>query len=179
MTLDGLFANWRGLAPALGNHLWQSTLFAAAVGLLTLTMQKNRARARYWLWLSASVKFLVPFSLLITIGSQLSLSRGSVGTNAVVYRAMNAVSQPFPELVIPETSGATPSAASPPVIPLVVPTLLAVWLCGFLVILSVWLVRWRRISAIVRTASPIREGREVEALRRLAATRGARERIKI
>ena len=48
---------------AVGNHLWQSTLFAAAAGLLTLALRKNHARARYWLWLAASLKFLVPFSL--------------------------------------------------------------------------------------------------------------------
>lgn len=179
MTLDGLFANWPGLAPALGNHLWQSTLFAVIAGLLTLTLRKNRARARYWLWLAASVKFLIPFSLLIVIGSQFSLSRGSVGTNAVVYRAMDAVGQPFAQLVIPESSGATPTAVFPPVIHVVVPSFLAAWLCGFLVIVVVWFVRWRRISATVRTASPLREGREVEALRRLATMGGLRKGVQV
>jgi bla regulator protein BlaR1 len=56
---------WAALAPALGNHLWQSTLFALAAGVLTLTLRNNHARTRYWLWLAASVKFLVPFSLLV------------------------------------------------------------------------------------------------------------------
>src|ERR1700722_4848967 len=54
---------------ALTNHLWQSTLFAIAAGLLTLAFRSNRAKVRYWLWLSASLKFLIPFSLLISIGS--------------------------------------------------------------------------------------------------------------
>lgn len=39
----------------LTNHLWQSTVFAVVVGLLTLAYRKNRAHVRYWLWLSASV----------------------------------------------------------------------------------------------------------------------------
>ena len=30
----------------LANHLWQSTLFAAAAGLLTLALKNNRARLR-------------------------------------------------------------------------------------------------------------------------------------
>ena len=30
----------------LANHLWQSTLFAVAVGLLTLTCRKNHASMR-------------------------------------------------------------------------------------------------------------------------------------
>ena len=53
----------------LANHLWQSTLFAIAVWLITLTLRKNRAAVRHRLWLAASVKFLVPFSLLAGIGS--------------------------------------------------------------------------------------------------------------
>src|SRR5580704_7833836 len=57
------------LSP-LANHLWQSTLFAAAVWLLTLALKKNRAAVRYWLWLAASVKFLIPFSLLVAVGAQ-------------------------------------------------------------------------------------------------------------
>ena len=53
------------------NHLWQSTVFAIVVGLLTLAFRKNRAQVRYWLWLSASWKFLLPFSLLMSLGSHL------------------------------------------------------------------------------------------------------------
>ncbi len=41
----------------LTNHLWQSTLFAVAAGLLTVAFRKNRAQVRYWLWFSASFKF--------------------------------------------------------------------------------------------------------------------------
>src|SRR6187549_116502 len=55
----------------LANHLWQSTLFAVAAGLLTLMCRKNHASVRYWLWFSASVKFFIPFTLLTTLGHQL------------------------------------------------------------------------------------------------------------
>jgi hypothetical protein len=47
------------MTAALFNHLWQSTLFAVAVGLLSLLVCRNRARLRHGLWLAASVKFLV------------------------------------------------------------------------------------------------------------------------
>ena len=50
------------------NHLWQSTLFLAGVALLTMCFGRSRAQVRYWLWLAASVKFLFPFSLLVSIG---------------------------------------------------------------------------------------------------------------
>src|SRR5437016_2817650 len=43
------------------SHLAQSTLFAGAAALLTLAFRANRARVRFWLWLSASLKFLIPF----------------------------------------------------------------------------------------------------------------------
>jgi len=39
-----LSAIWLAIAPELGNHLWQSTLFAVMTGLLTLLLQKNHAR---------------------------------------------------------------------------------------------------------------------------------------
>src|SRR5438093_13554604 len=53
------------------NHLWQSTLFAGVAGLLTLFLRKNRAHVRHWLWLTASVKFLLPFSILVAVGGLL------------------------------------------------------------------------------------------------------------
>jgi hypothetical protein len=50
-------------------HLWQSTLCFLVAWLLTLALKNNRASVRYWVWLAASVKFLVPFSLLVSAGS--------------------------------------------------------------------------------------------------------------
>ncbi len=55
--------------PSLANHLWQSTLFAAVAGLLTLALRRHRPHIRYSLWLAASVKFLIPFSVLVMVGS--------------------------------------------------------------------------------------------------------------
>jgi hypothetical protein len=60
-----------GVGPSLANHLWQSTVFATAAWLMTRLLRKNRARVRYGIWLTASVKFLIPFSLLIGLGSSL------------------------------------------------------------------------------------------------------------
>ena len=55
----------------IADHLWQSTLFAGAAGLLTLTLRSNRARVRYWLWLTASCKFLLPLSVSVALESRL------------------------------------------------------------------------------------------------------------
>ena len=50
-----LSSMWAAIAPALGNHLWQSTIFAGVAGLLTLGLRKDHARVRYWLWFAASL----------------------------------------------------------------------------------------------------------------------------
>jgi len=52
------------------NHLWQSTVFAAAVAVLALAFRRNRAMVRYCLWFSATLKFLLPFGLWIALGAR-------------------------------------------------------------------------------------------------------------
>src|SRR6201988_5229030 len=59
------------LISSTSSHLVQSTLFAGAVALLTLAFRANRAEVRFWLWLSASLKFLIPFALLSMVGSHI------------------------------------------------------------------------------------------------------------
>jgi len=51
------------------DHMWQSTLFALGAGALTLAFRNNRAQIRYCLWFIASLKFLIPFHVLISVGS--------------------------------------------------------------------------------------------------------------
>ena len=51
----------------LADHVWQSTLFLVAAALVTLGLRKNHARVRYGVWLAASLKFLVPFTLLVAM----------------------------------------------------------------------------------------------------------------
>jgi hypothetical protein len=37
------------MLEAIGNHIWQSTLFACLVGALCWALRKDSARIRYWL----------------------------------------------------------------------------------------------------------------------------------
>ena len=60
--------NEPGYLSPFADHLWQSTLFAGVAGLLTLALRRNHARVRHGLWLAASCKFLIPFSVLIALG---------------------------------------------------------------------------------------------------------------
>ena len=170
---------WTAFAPALGNHLWQSTLFAITAGLLTLVLRKNRAGGRYWLWLAASVKFLIPFSLLVGIGSHLAWSHDPAGTRAGLYVAVEEVSLPFTQPTMSVISRVTPATVSASLIHLLPILLTTVWSCGFVLVLSLWYVRWKRISAAIREGVPLREGREVEVLRRIERTGGVRKPIEI
>jgi bla regulator protein BlaR1 len=176
MTPANLSAMWSDIVPALGNHLWQSTLFAVAAGLLALTLRRTQARARYWVWLAASLKFLIPFSLLVEIGNRLSWSHASAGTNTGLFVAMEQVSQPFTQaaIVMPVVSRAAAPTILQSVLHLLPVFLTAMWLCGFAAVLLLWCLRWRRIGAAMREAVPLREGREIEALRRLHRIAGLR-----
>ena len=135
----------------LANHLWQSTLFAAVAGLLTLALRKNRAQTRYWLWLSASVKFLIPFSILVEAGSHFVRHIPSAIPESKLSSVIEQVSQPFAESLFYATmQAAHPSSAS-----LIPAILCAVWAIGFVTLVCSWWLRWRRISAALRTASPL------------------------
>ena len=59
------------LVYSASSHLVESTLFAGVAALLTLAFRANKAEVRFWLWLSASLKFLIPFALLSIAGSHI------------------------------------------------------------------------------------------------------------
>jgi bla regulator protein blaR1 len=78
------------------NHLWQSTVFAAAAGLLTFAFRLNRAQIRYAIWLTASVKFLIPFAFLMAVGSEVRRGPMPAPVPRQITRAVEVVSTPFP-----------------------------------------------------------------------------------
>jgi len=176
MIQNDLFRLWTDAAPALGNHLWQSTLFAATAGALTLTLKKHSAQARYGLWLVASVKFLIPFSLLTALGGRLSWLHVSSPAPTGLPMTMMQVGRPFSLLASKQVSATLPAAAS--LHSSILPTLAAiVWACGCAAVLGVWFRRWRKTAAAMRAAVPLEEGREVEALRCMERVAGIRASI--
>jgi bla regulator protein blaR1 len=138
------------LSP-LANHLWQSTLFAGAAGLLTLALRKNRARVRHGVWLAASCKFLVPLSLLVALGGHLRWRTAPEIAPSNLSVVMDEVSQPF---TAPAELSRVSVTAQPAVNVLPV-VLWGVWAVGFLGISCAWWIRWRRIRAAVRSGSPV------------------------
>jgi len=136
--------------PPLANHLWQSTLCAAAAWLLTLTLRKNRAAVRYWIWLAASAKFLIPFSLLVGVGSQVGWRAAPAIAQPQLSSVMSEISQPF---AIPHPAARLAGERSlSDVFPAI---LFGVWLCGFAIRCGCWFRRWRNIRAIERAATPL------------------------
>ena len=133
----------------LYNHLWQSTVFAAGAGLLTLAFRKNRARVRHGLWLAASIKFLIPLSPLIGLGSQIQWHRVP---SSDLSAAVVVMSEPF---TVPLASAPPPAKPRRPVANPLPAILTTVWALGFVGIGGSWWVRWRRITTVVRAASRV------------------------
>jgi uncharacterized protein (TIGR03435 family) len=143
----------------LTNHLWQSTAFALLAGLLAVALRKNRAQVRYGLWLSASLKFLLPFSLLIGLGSRLEWAPADDGfaaqiTTPSISYAMEQITQPFPN-VLSSASLPVPKTKSWNIADRVRLILLSVWALGFATIAWVRLQTWRRIRSAVRASTPL------------------------
>jgi bla regulator protein blaR1 len=151
---------------AMANHLWQSTLFAILVAVSSLALRKNQARVRHHLWLAASLKFLVPFALLVKAGSHLARLQGSAGAQPVFYFVLQTMSQPFHRA--PDSHGLL-AASLLRWLPGVVAIL---WVAGFVTVIGLWWLRWRRVAAIIRVGVPVSHGREMEVLRRVEKSAG-------
>ena len=164
---------------ALANHLWQSTIFAAIAWLLIQVLQKNSARVRYSIWLLASLKFLLPLSLLITLGSHLSWPSRPHATPPNVP-VVEFIGLPFGEHSLQRDSQLTSSSGSASTPAPNQPTteaLLAVWLVGFGAVGVSSLFRVRRVREILSTARRLDDGREIESLERARSLRGLTRRI--
>jgi bla regulator protein BlaR1 len=181
MNFEFLSRVWAEFGPAIGNHLWQSTLFVAAVALLTLAFRRNRAGTRYGLWMAASVKFLVPFSLLIKLGSYFGALRSAHegAANSVVSLTIMQINQPFDAQTAAVAPPVASTASALQLLSRFAPILFVVWAVGTLVVLAVWLIRWYRVSAIAKLATPLREGLEAEIVARLQEGETLHARVEI
>jgi uncharacterized protein (TIGR03435 family) len=133
----------------LANHLWQSTLFASLAWLLALALRRNSARARHWVWLAASIKFLVPFSLLFALGSSHAPATARELAIHLPY-SIDQISRPLASPAAHLTRSAPPSLVLP-----LTAVLLAVWVLGLMSIARERWAQWQRLRAIVRVAAPV------------------------
>ncbi len=174
--INSLIAIVGRLGLAIANHLWQSTGFAVLIWLLTLLLKTDRARVRHLLWFAASAKFLLPFSLLVGLGSLSARLQPNVLPARTAFSAtVAAVGQPFSDRqqnlsVIYESARKDHSnwLAS---------ALALVWLLGSATVVAIWAVRCKRVAGVLRNAVPSNQGIEVDALRRLETVMGSPRRI--
>ena len=146
------------------NHLWQSTLFAALAALLTLGLKHNHARARYWVWFAASAKFLIPFALLVTLGSHIGW-RAPDPTLSRFTLTVDEIGTPFRAALTPGTPShkLTLPASAPSI-------LIMIWAVGCAGTLVIWRLRWLHLEAALKTARPLIGGLEREALQRVTTS---------
>jgi bla regulator protein blaR1 len=164
----------------IGNHLWQSTLFASAAALLTLLFRKNAARVRYGLWLAASLKFLIPFTLFIAIGNSLDLHwQQPVRITPPAVLLVKNFSQPFGVASSGNTLPAPLPSAKGKSFSYFPAVLLASWLGGSVVVLASYIRKGQRVRSVVRESDLLNHGRAFEALHRLQQHNGIRVRIRM
>ncbi len=127
------------------NHLWQSSCFALLAALLAFALRTGPAKARYWVWLSASLKFLLPLALLMSVGSRIPSPTAAVMPAAP---AILQIAEPFTPATYLPTPSKTKTDWTPTSIGIV-------WALGFIAIGSVRFRSWLRIQSALRAARPI------------------------
>jgi bla regulator protein blaR1 len=138
------------LSTALLNHLWQSTAVVGIAWLLVQVLKKNHARVRYWVWMAASVKFLLPFSLLISAGEWVhSFVPAVFAAKPTAAGAMEQITQPFPQMKVFETTGAQAAAHHANWLPMLP---LAMWLSGALIAFARFARGWWMVCVAKRGA---------------------------
>jgi uncharacterized protein (TIGR03435 family) len=137
------------MMEALFNHVWQSTLFAIAAALLTLVFRSNRAQVRYWLWFSATVKFLIPMAGLMVLGGYIQWTPAvKRPVMPAVSAVMVQVAEPFPQPAAWPGGPFRPAPVAP-----VTPVLWTIWLIGFAATVVMRVRMWRCVKQVLRSST--------------------------
>jgi bla regulator protein BlaR1 len=146
------------------NHLWQSTLAGLLVWLACATWLKAYSpRVRFTAWMVASVKFLVPFSILVAAGR-------SGATPPLLKPSQSQAVFDFVTSRVPIVAAAPFTASPAPQAPTdwerwIVAFLLVIWASGAFLIAMRWLAQCWRVRQLLRTAEPAGEYHRVPVLR--------------
>jgi len=138
---------------AIANHIWQSTLFAVVVGLVVVACRKFGPRSRYGLWLAASAKFLIPFSVVSAVGRWFG-QRAEVPVVPSFSFAIEQVNEPFSRAVFSRIAPSGAAAHSVDWASMAIWGVWAIWAVGALCIVIRWVSGVRQVQAAVREASP-------------------------
>jgi TonB family protein len=148
------------------DHLWQSSLVIMGAAVLVLLGRRWPASWRHAIWLASSIKFLVPFAVLVAIGGAIPLpavddpgAPSALSTVLAIGAPFSASQPPLPVVAAPRVRA--PRAWWPLGLGLV-------WMTGASVFLVSRLRKHQRAARLVRESWPLVEGREVDAWRRLS-----------
>lgn len=156
------------------NHLWQATLFAGFVSVLTLFLRRAPARVRYALWIVASLKFLVPSALFIFIAEASGFDVTSV-LLSMAWATGDPVWLLDHQHQLFFLAGQHGFANAPLILKLVT----LVWLTGTVVLLSIWCHRRLAFYRGLRRGQQLTSGREFDMLQSIKAKLRVRRKIGI
>jgi TonB family protein len=146
-------------------HLWESTLVVVVAAALTLALRPAPARLRHGVWLLASLKFLVPFSV-VTVAGGAAAGWAMAYTPRQLSATVSWLDRSFSILSI-GASAAPATGSMQTLLTSALPILFGVWSAGAVTIL-VWRFRQARTTMTLRrSSSTIERGREHDALRRI------------
>jgi TonB family protein len=142
---------------AVASHIWQSTICAAAAGMLAWMLRNNRASARYWIWFAAAMKFLVPFAALSALASRIPWPH-----SLPVAGALEGAGLMFRASTLPAVSGIASAF------------IIGVWLSGAFLVLVRAAWQWSRLATQARHSPRVHDGIVHDTLRRLERKEGIR-----
>ncbi|HEY6457882.1 MAG TPA: M56 family metallopeptidase [Steroidobacteraceae bacterium] len=143
------------MGEVIFDHLWQSTLCAAAAGLLALAFRKDRASVRFLIWFAASAKFVVPFSLLVWIGGLFSSKAPALlQVDPSFAAAMGQIASPAAMLMNNFVATGLGQASGQLLLSGWSIAFL-IWLLGVMLLICHRTVQWRHLRAITRASTPL------------------------
>lgn len=126
------------------NHVWQSTLFALAIWVLTQGFRSNSAAIRHRLWLAASAKFLLPLAWVASLVASVPIQNPILAAD--LSGSVASISAPFASALPAVTVVLAHDYAA---------VLFTIWMLGSALCLLQWWYRWWRLRVIVAAASPL------------------------
>lgn len=121
------------MTAAILDHLWQSTFVTLVAGILAFVLANNGPQIRYWLWFVASLKFLIPFTVLAGFGRV--VARLVPGANVRSHLSiLRPAAEPFgvhaQAFTLSTTTSTNPEAY-----------FLLIWIVGAVILISCHLLR--------------------------------------
>jgi bla regulator protein BlaR1 len=145
------------------NHLWQSTLVAAGAWLACRTMLKAHSpRVRFGVWMAASLKFLLPFAVLVDLGHWLGMrppltpAQSQQVFDVIRGGSSGLATAPFQVSRAPQAATGSQN--------FLLMALAAIWILGAGVVFFRWLRSWWTIRRAARNAEPAGSFRGVPVL---------------